>query len=92
MGSVCEVGWGWVGFCPICKIYWGGGFCPCQQKKSGGIPSGGILSGYLGIDIFGIDIPAPTPEIDSQNDISPYFSRRFGKKDGAQALFLLFTK
>ena len=29
------------GFCPICKIYWGG-FCPSQQKRVGG---GKILSG-----------------------------------------------
>ena len=28
------------GFCPICKIYWGG-FCPSQQKRVGGILSGG---------------------------------------------------
>ena len=28
------------GFCPICKIYWGG-FCPRQQKRVGGILSGG---------------------------------------------------
>ena len=31
---------GWGGFCPICKIYWGG-FCPSQQKRVGGILSGG---------------------------------------------------
>ena len=30
---------GW-GFCPICKIYWDG-FCPSQQKRVGGILSGG---------------------------------------------------
>ena len=33
-------------FCPICKIYWGGGFCPRQQKRVGGFCPGGILSGY----------------------------------------------
>ena len=32
--------WGEGGFCPICKIYWGG-FCPHQQKRAGGILSGG---------------------------------------------------
>ena len=33
------------GFCPICKIYWG--ILSSSPKKSGGILSGGILSGYL---------------------------------------------
>ena len=39
--------WGEGGFCPICKIYWGGDSVLVNKKEwGGGFCPGGILSGY----------------------------------------------
>ena len=57
------------GFCPICKIYWGG-FCPSQQKRVGGILFGGGILSYTQKILSGGGILSYTQKIQKFDEVT----------------------